>query len=381
MLYWLSQLILQQTAGTELGAQLSPLRLFRYITFRAAGAAIMALLLSLWLGPKVIGWLKRFKISQDYPDPAGAYLEVDRRRDKRGVPTMGGLLIVLAIDATVLVWARLNPLVTLSLCSLVGLAGLGFLDDWAKLTRASSRGATALMKLSVQTALAVAIVLYLWAVPGTHKLISDVMVPFVKYPVLTEATGLGITLAVLAIVGSSNAVNLTDGMDGLAIGCVVIVTVVFLVLTYVAGNFRFATYLQVPYVPGAGELTVVCAAIFGAGLGFLYFNCNPAEVFMGDSGSLALGGVLGIIAVMIHQPFALVIAGGVFVLEAASVLLQITVCQFNKRFRGVDRRPLLMSPLHYHFLRKGWDENKIVMRFFIIGILCAVMALATLKVR
>ena len=215
------------------------------------------------------------------------------------------------------------------------------------------------------------------------KLINEVMVPFVKMPVLvgTLGTVVGLVLASVAIVGSSNAVNLTDGLDGLAIGCTLIVSTVFLVLTYLAGNFRAASYLQIPYVPGAGELTVFCAAMIGAGLGFLWFNCHPAQVFMGDTGSLALGGALGIIAVLIHQPLMLVLAGGVFVVEALSVIIQTTYFKYTKRKYGAGRRVFLMAPLHHHFERKGWHETQVVIRFYILCILCAVVALSTLKIR
>jgi phospho-N-acetylmuramoyl-pentapeptide-transferase len=215
-------------------------------------------------------------------------------------------------------------LVVLTLLSLVLLAGLGFYDDYAKITQQSNRGAKSHVKLWVQTLLAAFIGIYLWLLPSTRPLITDIMVPFYKYPILTGAAGVGLVLTVLTIVGSSNAVNLTDGLDGLAVGCTLIVTMVFLVLTYIAGNHKFATYLQVPYVPGAGELTVFSAAMFGASLGFLWYNCHPAQVFMGDTGSLALGGALGIMAVLIHQPLVLVIAGGVFVAEAVSVICQTT---------------------------------------------------------
>jgi len=381
MLYYLSQRLLEALAGTEWGVMLSPLRLFRYITFRSAGAAVTALFLSLWLGPKVIAWLKELRFGQAYRDKAEETARLEGRGDKRGVPTMGGLLIVLVIDVTVVAWARWNPLVILSLVSLVGLAGLGFYDDYAKIARQSSRGATARFKLLVQTGLALFVACYLWINPDTNKLVTDIMVPFFKRAVLTDATLVGIALTVLTIVSSSNAVNLTDGLDGLAIGCTLIVTTAFVIMTYVAGHAGFAAYLKVPPVPGAGELTVVCAAIFGAGLGFLWFNAPPATVFMGDTGSLALGGVLGVIAVLIHQPLVLLIAGGVFVAEAGSVLIQVACCRYYRRFRGIDRRVFLMTPLHHHFECLGWAESKIVMRFYILCILCAVMALATLKLR
>jgi phospho-N-acetylmuramoyl-pentapeptide-transferase len=207
------------------------------------------------------------------------------------------------------------------------------------------------------------------------------MVPFYKYPVVSGAGVLGLILTLLTIVGSSNAVNLTDGLDGLAIGCTLIVSFVFLVMTYLAGNSKAAEYLHIPFVSGAGELTVFCAAMIGAGLGFLWFNCHPAQVFMGDTGSLALGGALGIIAVLIHQPLVLAIAGGVFVIEAGSVILQTGWFRYTRRRYGTGRRIFLMAPIHHHFEKKGWYESQVVMRFYILGVLCAVMALATLKIR
>jgi phospho-N-acetylmuramoyl-pentapeptide-transferase len=269
----------------------------------------------------------------------------------------------------------------LSLLSLVALAALGFYDDYAKITYQTGKGITGRVKLWVQTALGLFIAGYLYSVPQTQALITDIMVPFYKLPVLRGAAWVGIALTVLTIVGSSNAVNLTDGLDGLAIGCTLIVVSVLLVLTYIAGNFKFATYLQVPYVAGAGELTVMCGAIFGASLGFLWFNCHPAQVFMGDTGSLAVGGVLGIIAVLIHQPLVLLIAGGVFVAEAASVIIQVGCFQYYKRCHGVEKRVFLRTPLHHHFEKKGWYESKVVARFYILCVLCAVVALATLKLR
>ena len=217
--------------------------------------------------------------------------------------------------------------------------------------------------------------------PGSSRLVTDIMLPFSKEPVATGAGLVGLGVILFTIVGSSNAVNLTDGLDGLAIGCTVIVSFVFLVLTYVAGNFRMADYLQIPYVAGAGELSVFCAAMIGAGLGFLWYNCHPARVFMGDTGSLALGGALGIIAVLIHQPFVLVIAGGVFVLEALSVLLQTGWFKYTRIRYGTGQRIFLMAPLHHHFEKKGWYESQVVMRFYILGILFAVVALTTLKIR
>jgi phospho-N-acetylmuramoyl-pentapeptide-transferase len=384
MLFYLSQQILFLAKHTQFETLVSPLRLFTYITFRSAGAAVTALLLSWWLGPPVILWLKRVKFGQDYADRAEeAGGLASRVLSKKGIPTMGGLLIVLVLDVTALAWARWNTQVLLALLSIIVLCGLGFIDDYAKITRQNSDGIREFVKLWVQGALALFTAFYLWRLPSTTTLISEVMVPFYNHPVATGGLGaaLGLVLTAATIVGSSNAVNLTDGLDGLAIGCTVIVTFVFLVLTYLAGNARAAAYLHIPHVPGAGELTVVCAAMLGAGLGFLWFNCHPARVFMGDTGSLALGGVLGMMAVLIHQPLVLVIAGGVFVAEAGSVLIQRGWFKYTKWRYGAGRRVFLMAPLHHHFEKLGWYESQIVTRFYILCVLCAVVAFTTLKIR
>jgi phospho-N-acetylmuramoyl-pentapeptide-transferase len=382
MLYYLSQQLLEWSAGTVWAEFLSPLRLFRYITFRSAGAAFTALLISWWLGARVIAWLKTLKFGQEYADKAetGGSLAL-RLFSKKGTPTMGGILIVLALNLATLLWAQWNTMVQLTLLSVVVLTGLGFYDDYAKIIQQSGAGTRSHVKLWVQTALGVFIGLYLWRMPSTSKLITEIMVPFYKYPVATGAGLIGLALTVATVVGSSNAVNLTDGLDGLAIGCTLIVSVVFVVLTYLAGNARAAAYLQIPYVPGAGELSIFCSALMGAGLGFLWFNCHPAQVFMGDTGSLALGGSLGIMAVLIHQPLVLVIAGGVFVMEAASVIIQTGWFRYTKRRYGTGRRVFLMAPIHHHFEKKGWYESQIVMRFYILCVICALLALSTLKIR
>lgn len=363
----------------------APWTVFQYITFRSAGAAVTALLLSMWLGPGVIRWLRELRFRQEYrPKDVGETRDATAASAdlaKRGTPTMGGILIVLVLDLSVLLWARWNALVLVTVLSLIVLAGLGFYDDWLKVTRQNNEGTSSRAKLLIQVGLALVIGLYLWRLPSTQTLITDIQVPFVKTAVLTGVPGLGLALAVLAIVGSSNAVNLTDGMDGLAIGCTLITTLVFLVMTYIAGNKVFAGYLLVPHVAGAGELTVVCAALIGASLGFLWFNCHPAEVFMGDTGSLALGGALGLMAVLIHQPLILLVAGGVFVAEALSVMIQVSWFKYTRYRRGQGERLLLMSPLHHHFRKKGWPESKIVTRFYIVAVLCAVLALSTLKIR
>ena len=382
MIYYLAHYLQEQAAGTEWADPLSALRVFRYITVRSAGAALTALLLSLWLGPRMIAWLKELKFGQNYRDRAEEQGDLKARiLSKKGTPTMGGLMIVLVLDFTALLWTQWNELVVLTLLSVVVLAGLGFYDDYAKITRQSSAGATSVVKLTVQTTLALFIGVYLWRLPGTATLITEVHVPFFKHPVLTGAGLVGLAVAVLTIVGSSNAVNLTDGLDGLAIGCTIIVALVFLIMTYIAGNVIAARYLQVPHVPGAGELTVICAALIGAGLGFLWFNCHPAQVFMGDTGSLALGGALGLIALLIHQPFVLVIAGGVFVAEAASVMMQTGWFKLTRLRTGTGKRVFLKAPLHHHFEVKGWYESQVVTRFYILSIVCALIALSTLKLR
>jgi phospho-N-acetylmuramoyl-pentapeptide-transferase len=394
MFYYISQWLLDWSAGTEWAETLSPFRLFRYITVRSAGAAITALALSWWLGPKVIAWLKRIKFDQDYADVAAEAGGLQSRViQKKGTPTMGGILIITVLNLTTLLWAQWNTLIQLTLLSVLVLTALGFYDDYAKITKQSGGGATARFKLVVQFILASFVAFYLWKLPAISELripesktviasnlVSVVMLPFYKYPVHTGAI-VGLLLIVFAIVGSSNAVNLTDGLDGLAIGCTLIVTLVFLVLTYVSGHAEISRYLQVPHVAGAGELTVFCAAMMGAGMGFLWFNCHPAQVFMGDTGSLALGGALGIVAVLIHQPFVLVIAGGVFVMEAASVILQRGWFRYTKKRTGVGQRIFLMSPIHHHFEKKGWYESQVVTRFYILCVLFAVIALSTLKIR
>ncbi|MDW7981134.1 MAG: phospho-N-acetylmuramoyl-pentapeptide-transferase [Verrucomicrobiales bacterium] len=381
MLFYLSQWLLEECKGTIWADWRSSAAAVPYITVRSAGAAITALVLSWWLGPKMIAWLRNY-FGQSYRDRAETHGDLKRSgTSKQGTPTMGGLLIVFTMNLATLLWAQWNTLVQLTLLSVVVLAALGFCDDYQKVVRENPRGVTTFVKLTVQTLLGLFIGLYLWAVPATTKLVSEIMVPFYKYPVATGVAALGILITVLAVVGSSNAVNLTDGLDGLAIGCTTIVSFAFLAMTYLAGNFRTASYLQIPYVPGAGELTVFCAALIGAGMGFLWYNCHPAQVFMGDTGSLALGGALGIMAVLIHQPFVLLIAGGVFVMEAGSVILQVLYFKYTKARYGTGQRLFLMSPLHHHFEKKNWHETQVVIRFYILCVLFVLVALSTLKIR
>ena len=392
MFYYLSQFPtwLEANGHMQWADWLSGLRVFQYITFRGAGAAITALLICWWLGPRVVEWLKKIGVRQEYEDRARAEGKMNDGVSKRGVPTMGGLLIVGAIDLSALLWTQWNPLVTLTLLSMLVLCLLGFYDDYSNVTKQDSAGLTEKVKLAVQFLLSAGIAVYLWRLPETRALITEVMVPFTKDPILvgpskimvfSVAAVVGLIVTICAIMGSSNAVNFTDGLDGLAIGSVVIVSMVFYIFTYLAGHAELAQELNVPKVAGAGELSVVCAAMIGAGLGFLWFNCFPAKVFMGDTGSLALGGSLGIMAVLIHQPFVLVIAGGIFVVEAVSVIIQRGWFKWTRFRTGTPRRVFLKAPLHHHFQEKGWHENQVVMRFYILGILFAVLALATLKLR
>jgi phospho-N-acetylmuramoyl-pentapeptide-transferase len=393
MLYYFSQRILEWAHGGEWESRLAFLRLFRYITVRSAGAALTALVLSLWLGPKIIRALKEMRFGQEYVDIATEKGGLENRKDKKGTPTMGGVLIITSLLFSTMLWAQWNPLVELTMLSVLVLSGLGFYDDYAKILKQSGGGTPPRVKLIVQFGLAAFVGIYLLNWPEKSELhlqgvkavwhsnlVSTLMLPFYKYPLHVGAI-VGVAIVILAIVGSSNAVNLTDGLDGLAIGCTLITGFVFLVFTYLAGNIKAATYLQIPFVPGAGELTVFCAALLGAGLGFLWFNCHPAQVFMGDTGSLALGGAFGIVAVLIHQPFVLVIAGGVFVMEAASVILQKSWFKYTRLKTGTGQRIFLMSPIHHHFEKKGWYESQVVARFYILCVLCAVIALATLKLR
>jgi phospho-N-acetylmuramoyl-pentapeptide-transferase len=393
MLDYLSQQILDWSHGTGWQSQVAFLRLFHYITVRSAGAAITALFMSWWLGPGIIHWLKDLKIGQEYADKAEEAGVGTLRVNKRGTPTMGGILIVIALLLSTMLWANWNAQVELTMLAVVVLAGLGFYDDYAKILKQSGGGTPPRVKLIIQFALAAFVGGYLWYLPArselhqlgvrgfsVYNLVSNLIVPLYKYPIHIGAVA-GLVVVVLTIVGSSNAVNLTDGLDGLAIGCTLIVGFVFLIFTYLAGNLKAAAYLEIPYVPGAGELTVFCSALLGAGLGFLWFNCHPAQVFMGDTGSLALGGAFGMVAVLIHQPLMLVIAGGVFVAEAVSVMLQTGWFKFTRLRTGTGQRIFLMAPLHHHFEKKGWYESQVVMRFYILCVLCAVVALATLKLR
>ena len=345
----------------------SAFNVFRYITFRAALAALMALLISFLLGPYLIRSLAAMQISQPIRKDGPA-----SHTAKAGTPTMGGTLIILALVLSTALLADIMSLyITIALFVTVGFAVIGFIDDTLKLREKSSRGLSARTKFLSQLAVSFIAVVVLFNQPNFSGALG---VPFFKN--IHPDLGLWyIPFAMLVIVGASNAVNLTDGLDGLAIGPVMIAAGTYALVAYVTGHLRFADYLQIPYVAGVGELTVFCAAVVASGLGFLWFNTYPAQMFMGDVGSLALGAALGIIAVMTKNEILLVIVGGVFVLEALSVIFQVASYKLRRK------RVFLMAPIHHHFELKGWPEPQIIVRFWIISIICSLFALSTLKLR
>ncbi len=343
---------------------------FKYITFRAASAALMALLLSIFLGPALLRWLRSRQIGQEIREEGP-----QAHQKKRGTPTMGGVLINLAIALPTLLWADIgNRYVWVAVIAtlLAMLIGLG--DDWRKVARKHNRGLTGRQKLVLQSVIGLGVGWASLFLLGKRPDPTGVIVPFVKW-IHLELGLFYILFAAVVVVGSSNAVNLTDGLDGLAIGATLIASATFAILAYIAGNAKAANYLFVPSVPDRGELAVFCAAIVGASLGFLWFNCHPAEVFMGDTGSLALGAALGTVAILIKQEVLLVLVGGLFVVEAISVILQV----FS--FKTTGRRIFRMAPLHHHFELLGWPESKVITRFWIVAILFALFALSTLKLR
>ena len=346
------------------------LNVFRYITFRTALATLTALLISLALGSRLIERLREFQIGQQIR-PEGPL----SHQTKKGTPTMGGLLILIAVILPTLLWADpANPFVWIALMSTLLYGVIGFADDYLKITRKRSLGLTARQKLAAQwcIALAIGVVLVWLARQGAYSTILSI--PFFKR--WTPDLGwLFVPWSMLVIVGAANAVNLTDGLDGLAIGSSLIASGTYAILAYVAGHARVAGYLDVPNVRGVGELAVLCGALVGASLGFLWFNCNPAQVFMGDVGSMAIGGGLGTIAILIKQELLLVFVGGLFVIEAVSVILQ--VGSFKMRGKRIFR----MAPIHHHFELSGWPEQKVVIRFWIVAIIFALMGLSTLKLR
>ena len=348
--------------------ELSWLNVFRYITFRSIGSAVTAFLIMVVIGPRLIAWLQQRQIGQVIRDDGP-----ETHFAKKGVPTMGGFLILFAMTASALLWTDLrSSLVWMLIGISLFFGAIGATDDIKKIRKNNSRGLTAREKLALQIGGALAVGILLLLTKGHDGVLN---VPFFKtfHPNLNWWY---LPFAVLVIVGASNAVNLTDGLDGLACGPIVITASTYLIFSYVAGNAVVASYLQIPFVPGAGEVTVFCGAIVGACLGFLWFNCYPAEIFMGDVGSLALGGTLGVVSVITKQEFLLVLVGGIFVMEAVSVILQVG---YFKMTGG--KRIFLMAPFHHHFEKKGWLEPKVVVRFWIISIILGLIALATLKLR
>ena len=342
--------------------------IFQYITFRAAYAALTALLLALVLGPWLIRKLKELK--------TGEVIRVDvpeRHLKKTGTPSMGGILIICAVVVSVLLWQDWDNFYTwVLLGATVGFGSIGFVDDYLKIFRKKEAGLRAGFKFSSQIVLATAVVLILFANRNEHTTL--LYIPFLKNPIV-DLSYLYIPFAVLVLVGYSNAINLTDGLDGLATGLVIMVGITFGVLSYLAGRADYATYLQIPFIEQSWEISVYSLALVGAAIGFLWFNAHPAEVMMGDTGSLSLGGVVGVIALIIKKEILLFIVGGVFVLEVLSVVIQVV------SFKLTGKRVFKMAPLHHHFELMGWSESKVVIRFWILGGLFAILSLSTLKIQ
>jgi phospho-N-acetylmuramoyl-pentapeptide-transferase len=357
-----------------------PLRLLRFITLRTLMATGTAAMIGFLIGPWLIAQLRGLKFGQHYDD--GRTGDLAQRFDKKNTPTMGGLLIFFAVFGSTFLWAQPNIWVVVSMFVFATLTGVGFRDDYLKVVRRSHDGISSGEKLLWQTLITlIALGLLVWH-PLSAQKIRELWVPFVKYPLLTGMpVALLFALMFLWLVGFSNAINLTDGLDGLAIGCTITVALVYGIMAYVVGRVDTSHYLLIGYVPGTSELAVICGALVGAGMSFLWFNSHPAEVFMGDTGSLAIGGLLGVLAFMVQQPLTLVIVGGVFVMEAVSVILQIGWFKFTRRRHGAGRRVFLMAPIHHHFQKRGWPETKVVLRFWILSLMCALAGLGTLKLR
>ncbi len=347
--------------------QVAALNVFQYITFRSAGAALTALVLSMLLGPSLIRWLQRLSVGQAIREEGP-----ESHQKKAGTPTMGGLLILISLVVPTLLWADLtNAFVWVVVATTFCFGGIGFVDDFLKVRRRHNKGLSARAKFGLQLLVGVVAGGVLIQQVGFE---TTVLFPFFKNLVV-ELGWFYIPFFAIVLVGASNAVNLTDGLDGLAIGATLIAAATYAILTYIAGNSIAARYLQVAYVPGTGEVAVFCSALVGASLGFLWFNAHPAQVFMGDVGSLALGGAIGAVALLAKQEMLLAIVGGLFVLEALSVIFQVA------SFKMTGRRILRMAPLHHHFELGGWAESKIIVRFWILSILFALVGLSTLKLR
>ncbi|HMA43564.1 MAG TPA: phospho-N-acetylmuramoyl-pentapeptide-transferase [Gemmatimonadales bacterium] len=355
--------------------------LFNYITFRTACATVTALILAFAVGPWVIRRLRERGVGQVIRADGPAH------QGKRGTPTMGGLIVILATVIPTLLWARLDTrYVLVAVAATLWMGAIGFLDDYLKIVRGKSQGLVARWKLAGQVSFGLVLGIYLVLAPLAPQLgAPTTQLPFFKYILVGMPAWLYLLFVTVVVTGSSNAVNLTDGLDGLATGLTGIVAGCFAVFAYLFGRSDAAHWLLVYYLPNAGELAIFCGALMGASLGFLWFNAHPASVFMGDTGALAIGGALGVVAIMLKAEFLLLIAGGVFVVEALSVLIQVSVYRWYKRTRGKEyadaHRVFRMAPLHHHFEKLGWAEPLVVTRFYILGFLCAMLALATLKVR
>lgn len=365
-----------------------PLRLFQFISVRAILAGITALFFGFFLGPKLITLLRDFGAKQAFRDRDEVGELANLHEGKAKTPTMGGLLIFGSVIFSTLLWADPNIYVITAMLVYGVLTIVGFLDDFLKISKKNSKGLAGRYKLIGQL-IATGLALFLLLGPlgdtltgvhgravGSTEKMMELWVPFYSdVLILSMPFVLVVGLFLLTLTGSSNAINLTDGLDGLAIGCTVTVALTYGIMSYASGNFVISEYLKISWIPGTGELTVVCAALLGGSLAFLWYNAHPAEIFMGDTGSLAIGGLVGIIALMIHQPLTLVIVGGIFVMEAGSVILQVA------SFKSRGKRIFLMSPIHHHFELKGWKETKVVIRFWILSLLFAIIGLATLKLR
>ncbi|MEI8234463.1 MAG: phospho-N-acetylmuramoyl-pentapeptide-transferase [Verrucomicrobiota bacterium] len=349
---------------------------FRYITFRAIGSAMTSFLLCLLCGNWVIRKLIGLKIGQPIRTKEEVHKLAELHGGKRGTPTMGGVLILGAVTLSTLLWARPdNAFIWLALGSMLWLGAVGFVDDYLKVTKKKSDGLPGRLKLLAQFALAAVVTAFFVLSPALQIQAKELFVPFYKEALIHNLGWATFLFFALVIVGTSNAVNLTDGLDGLATGCTITAAFAYGLIAYAAGNVKIAAYLQIPFYPQAGELTVLCMALLGAGMGFLWFNAYPARVFMGDTGSLAIGGVLGVVAICTKQELLLLVVGGIFVIEAMSVILQVA------SFKLTGKRIFRMSPIHHHFELLGWKENTVIVRFWILAIMFAFLGLATLKLR
>jgi phospho-N-acetylmuramoyl-pentapeptide-transferase len=349
---------------------------FNYITLRAVLATLTALVISFMVGPTMIRKLTEYKVGQAVRDDGPQTHLI-----KAGTPTMGGALILVAIAISTLLWADLsNKYVWVVLVTTLGFGVVGWVDDWRKVVHRNPKGLSAREKYFWQSMIGLGVAIYLYST-ATLPAQTTLIFPFFKHLVLPLGAVSFIVLTYLVIVGSSNAVNLTDGLDGLAIMPTVMVSSALAIFAYAAGHLYFSKYLGIPYVPGAGELAVFCTAMAGAGLGFLWFNAYPAEVFMGDVGALALGAALGIVAVIVRQEIVLFIMGGVFVMETLSVAAQVGYFRYTRKKYGEGRRIFLMAPLHHHYEQKGWKETQVVVRFWIITMMLVLFGLSTLKLR